>query len=80
MATSIVEPPALQSLGTPEPIALGAAAVFSLLPVLRAKRRAAQDAYRESPVSYLLRLEEKLTPQSMPARVRRWVRRFLTGV
>jgi hypothetical protein len=80
MATSIVEPPALQSLGTPEPIALGAAAVFSLLPVLRAKRRAAQDAYRESPVSYLLRLEEKLTPQSTPARVRRWVRRFLTGV
>jgi hypothetical protein len=80
MATSIVVPPALQPLGAPEPVVIGAAAVFSLLPVLRAKRRAAQDAYRESPVAYLLRLEEELTPQSVPARVGRWVRWFLTGV
>jgi hypothetical protein len=59
---------------------LGAAAVFSLLPVLRARRRAAQQAYRDSPVGYLLRLEEELTPQTMPARVARSVRRFVMGV
>jgi hypothetical protein len=80
MATSIDVPPVLQPLGIPEPVALSAAAVFSLLPVLRARRRAAQGAYGESPVAYLLRLDEELTPQSMLARVGRWVRRFLTGV
>jgi hypothetical protein len=80
MGTSIVVPPALQPLGAPEPVMLGAAAVFSLLPVLRARRRAAQQSYRDSPVAYLLRLEEDLTPQTMPARVARSVRRFLMGV
>lgn len=80
MGTSIVVPLALQPLGAPEPVMLGAAAVFSLLPVLRARRRAAQQAYRDSPVGYLLRLEEELTPQTMPARVARSVRRFVMGV
>jgi hypothetical protein len=80
MGTSIVVPPALQPLGAPEPVMLGAAAMFSLLPVLRARRRAAQQAYRDSPVGYLLRLEEDFTPQTMPARVARAVRRFTVGV
>jgi len=59
---------------------LSAAAVFCLLPVLRARRQAAQQAYRASPVAYLLRLDEELTPQTMPARVGRCVRRFVMGV
>jgi hypothetical protein len=42
--------------------------------------QAAQQAYRDSPVAYLLRLDEELTPQTMPARVGHWVRRFVMGV
>jgi len=80
MGTSVVVPPLLQPLGAPEPFMLGAAAVFSLLPVLRARRQAAQQAYRDSPSAYLLRLDQELTPQTMPARVSHWVRRFVMGV
>jgi Family of unknown function (DUF6236) len=56
MGTSVVVPPVLQPFEVPDPVALSAAAVFSLLPVLRARRQAAQQAYRDSPVAYLLRL------------------------
>jgi Family of unknown function (DUF6236) len=80
MGTSLVVPPVLQPLGAPEPVTLSAAAVFSLLPLLRARRQSAQQAYRDSPVAYLLRLDEELTPQTMPARVGHWVRRFVMGV
>jgi hypothetical protein len=52
----VVVPPVLEPLGAPGPVTLSAAAVFSLLPVLRARRQAAQQAYRDSPVAYLLRL------------------------
>ena len=76
----MVVPPVLEPLGAPDPVTLSAAAVFSLLPVLRARRQAAQQAYRDSPVAYLLRLEEELTPQTMPARAGHWVRRFVTGI
>jgi hypothetical protein len=54
--------------------------VFSLLPVLRARRQAAQQAYRDSPVAYLLRLDVELKPQTMPARAAHWVRRFVIGI
>jgi hypothetical protein len=80
MGTSVVVPPVLQPVALPDPVALSAAAVFSLLPVLRAKRQAAQQAYRDSPVAYLLRLDEELTPQTLPARVGHCVRRFVMGV
>jgi hypothetical protein len=43
-------------------------------------RQAAQQVYRDSPVAYLLRLDEDLTPQTIPARVGHWDRRFVTGV
>jgi hypothetical protein len=76
----VVVPPVLEPPGAPDPVTLSAAAVVSLLPVLRARRQAAQQAYRDSPVAYLLRLEEELTPQTMPARAGRWVRRFVTGI
>jgi hypothetical protein len=73
--TAVLEP-----LGAPDRVTLSAAAVVSLLPVLRARRQAAQQAYRDSPVAYLLRLEEELRPQTMPARAGHCVRRFVTGI
>jgi hypothetical protein len=80
MRTSVVVPPVLEPLGAPDPVTLSAAAVFSLLPVLRATRQAARQAYRDSPVGCLLRLDEELTPQTMPAPSRHWARRFVMGV
>ena len=41
---------------------------------------AVQQAYRDSPVAYLLRLDEELTPQTMPARAGHWVRPFVMGI
>ena len=69
-------------LGGPNPgnAVTAAAAVLSLLPVLRARRQAVQQAYRDSPVAYPPRREEELTPQTMPARAGHWVRRFVTGI
>jgi hypothetical protein len=78
--TPVVVPPVPEPPGVPDLVTLSAAAVVSLLPVLRARRQAAQQAYRDSPVAYLLRLEEELTPQTTPARAGRWVRRFVTGI
>jgi hypothetical protein len=46
--TPVVVPPVLEPPGAPDPVTLSAAAVFSLLPVLRARRQAAQQAYRDS--------------------------------
>ena len=76
----VVVPPVPEPPGAPDPVALGAAAVLSLLPVLRARRQATQQAYRHSPVAYLLRLEEEMTPQTTPARAGHRVRRFVTGI
>jgi hypothetical protein len=76
----VVVPPVLETPGAPDPVTLSAAAVFSLLPVLRARRQAAQQAYRDSPVAYLLRLDVELTPQTMPARAGHWVGRFVMGI
>jgi hypothetical protein len=76
----VLEPPVLKPLGALDPVTLSAAAVFSLLPVLRARRQAAQQAYRDSPVAYPLRPDEELTPQTMPARAGHWVRRFVMGI
>jgi hypothetical protein len=76
----VVVPPVPEPPGAPDPVTLSAAALFSLLPVLRARPQAAQQAYRDSPVAYLLRLEEELTPQMTPARAGHWVRRFVTGI
>jgi Family of unknown function (DUF6236) len=80
MGASVVVPPVLQPLELPDSVTVSAGAVLSLLPVLRAKRQAAQQAYRNSPVAYLLRLDEELTPQTLPARVGHCVRRFVMGV
>ena len=44
----VVVPPVLEPPGAPDPVTLIAAAVFRLLPVLRARRQAAQQAYRDS--------------------------------
>src|SRR5438094_5086524 len=65
--TPVVVPPVPEPPGAPDPVTLSAAAVFSLLPVQRARPQAAQQAYRDSPVAYLRRLGEGLTPQPMPA-------------
>ena len=76
----MVVPPVLEPPGAPDPVTLSAAAVFSLLPVLWARPQAAQQAYRDSPVAYLLRLGDELTPQTMPTRAGHRVRRFVTGI
>ena len=77
--TASAHRPVLERSGAPDPVTLSAAAVFSLLPVLRARRQA-QQAYRDSPVPYLLRLGEELRPQTMTARAGHRVRRFVTGI
>jgi hypothetical protein len=76
----VVVPPVLEPLGAPDPATLRAAAVFRLLPVWRARRQAAQQAHRGSPVAYLQRLDEGLTPPTMPARAGHGVRRFVLGI
>ena len=78
--TPVVVPPVLEPLGAPDPVTPSAAAVFSLLPVLRARPQAAQQAYGDSPVAYLLRPDEELTPHTMPARAGHRVRRFVMGI
>jgi Family of unknown function (DUF6236) len=80
MGTSIAMPPALSAIPVDNPIAFGAAAVLSLVPVLRASRRSAQQAYRESPVGYLFRLEQQLQPRSLIVRIGQRVRSFVMGV
>jgi hypothetical protein len=76
----VVVPPVLEPPGAPDPVTLSAAAVVSLPPVLRARRQAARQAYRDSPVAYMLRLEEELTRQTMPAPAGHRVRRFVMGI
>lgn len=80
MGTSITMPPALSAIPVDNPFAFGAAAVLSLVPVLRAKRRSAQQAYRESPVGYLFRLEQELQPHALIVRMGQRVRSFVLGV
>ena len=80
MGTSIATPPALSAIPVDNPLAFGAAAVLSLVPVLRAKRRTAQQAYRESPVSYLFRLEQELQPHTLIVRMGQRVSGFVMGV
>jgi len=80
MGTSITMPPALSVIPLDNPFAFGAAAVLSLVPVLRAKRRSAQQAYRESPVGYLFRLEQELQPHALIVRLGQRVRSFVMGV
>jgi hypothetical protein len=78
--TPVVVPPVPEPPGAPDPVTLSAAAVLSLPPVLRARRQATQQASRDSPVAYLLRLDEELTRQTTPARAGHQVRRFVTGI
>ena len=80
MGTSIAMPPALSTIPVDNPIAVGTAAVLSLVPVLRARRRSAQEAYRNSPVGYLFRLEQELQPRALIVRVGQRVRSFVMGV
>jgi hypothetical protein len=76
----VVAPPVPEPPGAPDPVTLSAAAVLSLLPVQRARPQVTQQAYRDSPAAYLLRLEEALTPQTTAARAGHQVRRFVTGI
>jgi hypothetical protein len=80
LGTSIEMPPALSTIPVDNPLAFSAAAVLSLVPVLRAKRRSAQQAYRESPVGYLFRLEQELQPHPLIVRIGQRVRSFVMGV
>jgi hypothetical protein len=80
MGTSITMPPALSAIPVDNPVEFGAAAVLSLVPVLRAKRRSARQAYWESPVGYLYRLEQELQPHSLIVRIEQRVRSFVMGV
>ncbi len=80
MGTSITMPPALNTIPIDNPLAFGAAAVLSIVPVLRAKRRSTQRAYRESPVGYLFRLEQEVQPHALIVRMGRRVRSFVIGV
>lgn len=80
MGTTITMPPALAAIPVDNPLTVSAAAVLSLVPVLRAKRLQAQRAYRESHVGYLFRLEQELQPHALMARISRRVRSFIIGV
>jgi len=80
IGTSVAMPQALAGIPVDNPLAAGAAAVLSLVPVLRARRRIAQEAYRMSPAGYLFRLEQELQPQDLIARIGQRVRSFVTGV
>jgi hypothetical protein len=80
LGTSIEMPPALSTIPVDNPLAFSAAAVLSLVPVLRAKRRSAQQAYRKSPVGYLFRLEQELQPHALIVRIGQQVRSFVIGV
>ena len=80
MGTSIAMPPALSAIPVDNPLAYGAATVLTLVPVLRSKRLAAQQAYRESPVSYLFRLEQELQPHTLIVRMGQRVSGFVMGV
>jgi hypothetical protein len=80
LGTSIAMPPALSAIPVDNPLTYGAAAVLSLVPVLRSKRMAARQAYRESPVSYLFRLEQELQPHTLIERMGHRIRSFVIGV
>jgi len=80
LGTSIAMPPALSAIPVDNPLAYGAATVLSLVPVLRSKRLAAQQAYRDAPVGYLFRLEEELQPHTLIERMGYRIRSFVMGV
>jgi hypothetical protein len=80
LGTSITMPPALAAIPVDNPYTVSAAAVLSLVPVLRARRLRAQQAYKESHVGYLFRLEQELQPHALMARISQRVRNFIIGV
>lgn len=80
LGTSITMPPALAAIPVDNPYTVSAAAVLSLVPVLRARRLRAQQAYKESHVGYLFRLEQELQPHALMARISQRVRSFIIGV
>jgi len=80
VSTSIAMPALLEEVAMPDPVAATAAGGVSLLPVLRAGRRQAEEQYRHSPVAYLFAVREQLEPKTLLGRVRDVIRRLFTGV
>jgi Family of unknown function (DUF6236) len=80
MGASIAMPPILAGVPMPPPVAFATTAVFSLFPIVRAKRRDAKAAFAASPAAYLYRLEHELEPKSLLGRMVERVKSFLTGV
>lgn len=63
------------------PVAAGAAALaLGVIPTLRDKRKEALGALRESPVSYLYRMERELAPKDLWSWVKQGTQRFALGV
>jgi hypothetical protein len=60
--------------------AAAGAALFSIVPVIRQKRRALQEMVRSSPSAYLMYTQEELQPSTLASKVRRSARRFAFGV
>lgn len=80
MNTSIAMPGALSPIPVDNPVTFGVAGVLSLVPVLRSKRRQAQEAYAQSPAAYLHQLDRKLKPRTLLQRLGQSIGSFLTGV
>lgn len=79
-STSFPIPTVVGMLGLASPITAGAAVVLGLVPVVRAKRRQAHEAYAKSPAAYLYRLEQDLTSRTLLNEVANRAQSFLVGV
>ena len=80
VSTSIAMPPVLAEIAMPDPLATAAAVGFSIVPVVRARRRQTQELYRQSPVAYLYRVREELEPTTLLGWVRDRIRQVFTGL
>ncbi len=80
MGASIAMPPVLAGVPMTSPLAFAIAGFFSLVPIVRAKRRDAKAAFAASPAAYLYRLEHQLEPKSLLGQMVERARSFLTGV
>ncbi|MDQ2902304.1 MAG: hypothetical protein M3Y81_01960 [Chloroflexota bacterium] len=61
-------------------VAGGSAFVFSMLPVLRDRRKAVQEAIHNSPAAYLFYAEEEMNPANLMSRINHSAHRFFLGV
>jgi hypothetical protein len=80
LGTSIEMPRGLSTIPVDDPAAVGAAATSSLVPVLCAKRRSTQEAYRKSQVGYPFRVQQELEPHTLIVQIGYRVRSFIMGV